>query len=84
MILLSIFPAILDKIAGIMNVTYPPSLLYFLGSIGILLILFHITVVVSKLTERTIKLAQIIALQKQQMDQLGNGELSHNGKKVVE
>lgn len=70
MIFLSMFPAILEAIARVMNVSYPPALLYLLGFIGILLILLHLTVVVSKLTERNIKLTQLSAIHKQQLEQL--------------
>ncbi|MGX4588178.1 DUF2304 domain-containing protein [Paenibacillus chitinolyticus] len=70
MMLVSLFPKGLDLIAGILQVSYAPSLLYVLAILAILSILLHITLVVSALTDRTITLAQSLSLYEEQLRQL--------------
>ncbi|MFF2157430.1 DUF2304 domain-containing protein [Paenibacillus chitinolyticus] len=70
MMLVSLFPKGLDRIAGILQVSYAPSLLYVLAILAILSILLHITLVVSALTDRTITLAQSLSLYEEQLRQL--------------
>ncbi|SHE14989.1 Uncharacterized conserved protein [Chlamydia abortus] len=73
MMVLSLFPYGLDWLAVRLNVSYPPSLLYVLAVLGILFILLHLTVVVSRLTERTTRLAQSAALYEERLRQLEEG-----------
>ncbi|MFD0868261.1 DUF2304 domain-containing protein [Paenibacillus residui] len=73
MMVLSLFPYGLDWLAVRLNVSYPPSLLYVLAVLGILFILLHLTVAVSRLTERTTRLAQSAALYEERLRQLEEG-----------
>lgn len=73
MMVLSLFPYGLDWLAARLNVSYPPSLLHVLAVLGILFILLHLTVAVSRLTERTIRLAQAAALYEEKLRQLEEG-----------
>lgn len=73
MMVLSMFPYGLDWLAARLNVSYPPSLLYALAVLGILFILLHLTVAVSRLTERTTRLAQSAALYEERLRQLEEG-----------
>lgn len=70
MMLVSIFPKGLDRIAGLLQVAYAPSLLYVLAILAIMSILLHVTLVVSELTERTITLAQTLSLYEEQLSQV--------------
>lgn len=70
MMLTSMFPSILDRLAGLINVSYAPSLIFSMAILGILFILLHLTIAVSTLTERTIKLAQAAAFYEEKLNQL--------------
>ncbi|MGN7384363.1 MULTISPECIES: DUF2304 domain-containing protein [unclassified Paenibacillus] len=84
MMVLSLFPYGLDWLAVRLNVSYPPSLLYVLAVLGILFILLHLTVAVSRLTERTTRLAQSAALYEERLRQLEEGRVQdqniHSGR----
>lgn len=80
MMVLSLFPYGLDWLAVRLNVSYPPSLLYVLAVLGILFILLHLTVVVSRLTERTTRLAQSAALYEERLRQLEEGRVQEENK----
>ena len=60
--ILAIWKKLLDTIAMWLGVGYPPSLLFLVAFIFILLILLHYSVVISILTERNKVLAQEITL----------------------
>lgn len=67
MMVLSLFPGMIDWLALQIHVVYAPSLLYLLGLAGILFILLHLTMAVSSLTNRVIVLTQTVALQEQML-----------------
>jgi hypothetical protein len=58
----SIRPFTLDKIAAVVGVDYPPTLLFLFSILVVLLILLLHTVQISSLTAQIRELAQIIAL----------------------
>ena len=58
----SIFPKLLDKIALKLNIVYPPSLLFLVGIMFLLLINFRNTQKISKQNEKIIELAQKVSL----------------------
>jgi hypothetical protein len=62
LLLLSCWRGLLDRLALMFGIAYPPSALFLVGFGFILLILLHYSVVLSELTERTKKLTQEIAL----------------------
>lgn len=70
MMFLSVFPEALIWIASLIHVSYAPSVLYVLAILGILFILLHMTLTVSILTERSIILAQKVAIQQEQIERL--------------
>lgn len=78
MMLVSLFPKGLDRIAVILQVSYAPSLLYVLAILAIMSILLHVMLVVSALTDRTITLAQTLSLYEEQLRQL-KGQSESNG-----
>lgn len=60
--ILSIWRGILDYVAILVGVSYPPSLLFLTAFIFVLLILLHFSVVISILTDRTKHLTQELAI----------------------
>jgi hypothetical protein len=74
--ILAIWKQLLDTIAMWLGVGYPPSLLFLVAFIFILLILLHYSVVISILTERNKVLAQEITLIKSVLEENGNKDSS--------
>jgi len=54
----------LDRIALAVGIAYPPSFLFLLGILFILLILIHFSIAISKLHQTHKRMAQEIALMK--------------------
>ncbi|ASS67216.1 MULTISPECIES: DUF2304 domain-containing protein [unclassified Paenibacillus] len=67
---LSLFPGLLDGLAMRIHVVYAPSLLYFIGLMGVLFILLHMTMALSALTQKTISLTQSAALRQEHVRRL--------------
>ena len=55
----------LDRLAHALGIVYPPSFLFLVGILFILLILIHFSIAISKLHQMNKKMAQEIALMKQ-------------------
>ena len=70
LLLLSASRDLLDYISHLLGVFYPPSLLFLLAFLFLLLITLHFSVVVSGLSEKNKHLAQEIAMLRQEMDRL--------------
>lgn len=62
MFLLSTNTTWLNQLAAVVGVVYAPSLLFLVGIILCLLLILHLTVVISKLTERVVRLTQELSL----------------------
>ncbi|MCK4739461.1 MAG: DUF2304 domain-containing protein, partial [Deltaproteobacteria bacterium] len=65
-IVLAIWKGLLDRIAIFLGISYPPSLLFLVAFMFVLLILLHFSIVISSLTERTKELTQELALLKEE------------------
>lgn len=74
LLVLSVWRGLLDKVAQIAGIAYPPSLLFLLAFIFLLLIVLHFSVVISNLSEKNKKLAQEMALLKATMEKRGKPE----------
>ena len=57
---ISIFPKIIEYIANIFEIYYPPSLLLLLGIIILIIYIVHITIVITKQNKMIIRLNQEI------------------------
>ncbi len=57
----------LGVLARTVGIAYPPSALFLLGSLFILVVLLHYSTVISELAERNLLLAQRIALLEQKL-----------------
>jgi hypothetical protein len=52
----------LDTLASVVGIAYPPSALFMLALLFILIVLLHYSTVISKLTDENVELAQRVAL----------------------
>lgn len=68
---LSIKERLLDKIAALLGVGYPPTLLFMVAFVFIILIILHFSVAISILHEKNKILAQEMALLKNSVKQAG-------------
>ncbi|HUI44923.1 MAG TPA: DUF2304 domain-containing protein [Nitrospirota bacterium] len=64
---------ILQYVSHLLGIYYPPSLLFLVAFLFLLLITLHFSVVISGLSEKNKQLAQEVALMRQQIQEpLGN------------
>jgi hypothetical protein len=70
LLLLSSARGLLDSVSTMLGIFYPPSLLFLLAFFFLLLITLHYSVVLSGLSEKSKKLAQELALLRQQMEEV--------------
>lgn len=61
---LSMWRGLLDNIARAAGIAYPPSLLFLVAFLFLLLIVLHFSVIISSLSEKNKKLSQEIAIFK--------------------
>lgn len=66
-LVLSIFPKIIDKLSNAIGIDYPPSLLFLLVAIFLLFINFRNTQRIAKQKEKITELAQNIAIIKEEL-----------------
>lgn len=77
---LSVKKGLLDAIAGLLGIAYPPSLLFLVAFIFILLINLHFSVVISILHEKNKALVQELTLLRNSLKEAGV-DLSGKAKK---
>ena len=64
-----IFPGLLGAVTGMLGVELPSNMMFFLGFVFSLLIIFTLTVSVSRLSERVKRLTQELALLENKVEQ---------------
>jgi hypothetical protein len=69
LLFLSSSRGVLDSIARLLGIFYPPSFLFLLAFFFLLLITLHFSIVISGLTEKNKKLAQDLALLRREMEE---------------
>jgi len=62
LVVVSVWRSLIDDVGTAFGVVYKPALLFLGADVFLMLILLHMSVVVSRLTERTRRLAQELAL----------------------
>jgi hypothetical protein len=84
LLFLSSSRGVLNAIAGLLGIFYPPSFLFLLAFFFLLLITLHFSVVISGLTEKNKKVAQELALLRQEIRAAvaGKGEPKPSAKKA--
>ncbi len=70
LLVLSLSRSVLEYLSRAMGIFYPPSLLFLLAFLFLLLITLHFSVVLSGLSEKNKKLAQELALLRQELQDL--------------
>ncbi|GIP32848.1 DUF2304 domain-containing protein [Paenibacillus sp. J2TS4] len=66
MLVSSIFPGWLNAVSRLVNVYYAPSLLFLVGFIFSLLLIMHLTIVITRLQRQVTRMIQEVALLKAQ------------------
>jgi len=79
MLILSLSRGLLEYIARQVGIFYPPSLLFLVAFIFLLLITLHFSAVISGLSERNKLLAQEIALLRQALDEVKRSSGAQGG-----
>ncbi|MDD5440248.1 MAG: DUF2304 domain-containing protein [Candidatus Omnitrophica bacterium] len=70
MILLSVWRGLLDVVAHIFGIYYPPSFLFLVALFLSIMMGLHFSIVITKLSDRSVRMAQEIALLKDKIREL--------------
>ena len=70
LLVLSIWRGAVSTIAESLGVSYGPTVLFAVGALFVLVVLLHYSTVISALTDRTVNLAQRIAILEQRIEEL--------------
>jgi hypothetical protein len=81
-LVLALWRGALGLLAETVGIAYPPSALFVLAALFILVVLLHYSTVISKLSEQNIKLAQRLALLENELR--GNGRRPVGGDAELE
>ncbi len=81
LLIFSLSRGLLEYVSSLLGIYYPPSLLFLLAFMFLLLITLHFSVVISGLSDKNKKLAQELALLHQQMQEdIGRSSDKHVAK----
>ena len=81
LLIFSLSRGLLEYVSSLLGIYYPPSLLFLLAFMFLLLITLHFSVVISGLSDKNKKLAQELALLQQQMQEdMGRSSDKHVAK----
>ncbi|MBI5014208.1 MAG: DUF2304 domain-containing protein [Deltaproteobacteria bacterium] len=69
LLVLSAWPGVLDRVAPIVGISYPPAVLFLGGLFLLILLVLHFSLAVSKLSEQNRTLAQRFALRDGKRDE---------------
>ena len=70
-LVLDLFPGLLTKLSMALGGWAPVNMIFFLGFCFSLLIIFTLTVMLSRMAERVRKLAQAVAMNEEKLDRMG-------------
>lgn len=73
-LILAIFPKLIDKIAVLLDIAYPPSMLFLLAIVFLLFINFRNTKKMEKQKDKIIELAQRLSIMEYEIDNLKKEE----------
>jgi hypothetical protein len=68
LLILSSSRSLVEKMAAYFHIYYAPSMLFLFGLIFCFTLILHLTVVISKLNDRVVRLTQEVALLREQRD----------------
>ncbi|RAV05440.1 DUF2304 domain-containing protein [Paenibacillus sp. YN15] len=66
--LFSFAPGLLERLSRLLQVHYAPSLLFLLGLLFSLAFIMHLTIVMSRMHRRMVRLAQEVAILKEELE----------------
>ncbi len=64
LLVVALFPGVVDWLCGVMQIQTPSNLIYLFGILILLLISFYQTTLISKQADRITRLTQIISIEK--------------------
>lgn len=70
MLIIGTWRDLLHSLADLVNIEYPPNLLFLLATLFLLLIQLYFSTVITRLTKENIETAQEIALLRHELEQL--------------
>lgn len=82
-LVLALWRDLLGLVAETLGIAYPPSALFVLGSLFILLVLLHYSTVISRLSHETKVLAQRLALLEHELEERRETEAAFHGDKAA-
>ncbi len=69
-LILDVFPIMLEKVASALGIWAPVNMIFFLGFCFSLMIIFTLTVTLSRMSERVRSLSQAIAINEEKIERL--------------
>ncbi|MBE3552654.1 MAG: DUF2304 domain-containing protein [Kyrpidia tusciae] len=79
MLVLSTFRSAIEHMAAFFHVYYAPSLLFLVGLVFCFSLILHVTVVLSRLEDRVVRLAQEAAILREEIEQKAIAERGNKG-----
>ena len=73
LLVLSVWRGAVSSIAGVLGVSYGPAVIFAVGALFVLIVLLHYSTVISALTDRSVVLAQRVAILEQRIGDLERG-----------
>lgn len=71
MALFSFSPGLLERLSRLLQVHYAPSLLFLMGLLFSFAFILHLTIVMSRMHRRMVRLAQEVAILKEELEETG-------------
>ena len=84
LLVLSVWRGAVDAIATAVGVSYGPAVIFAVGALFVLVVLLHYSTVLSALTDRTVILAQHVALLEQRVEELERAETTSRAEDSVD
>ena len=69
-LILDIFPEIVFGIASLMGINVPSNMIFFVGFLLLIVMIYSLTVMVSRLSAKTKRLTQELALLREEMERI--------------
>ena len=70
LLILDIFPHIMEKLAELIGIKTPSNMVFFLGFILLVIVIYSLTASVSRLSNKTKRLTQELALLREELERL--------------
>ncbi|EET60564.1 hypothetical protein BRYFOR_07382 [Marvinbryantia formatexigens DSM 14469] len=78
LLIIIIRPSLMDSIAKILGIQSPMNMIFFVGFLLSIVIIFSLTVALSRMNNRLRKLAQMMALKNDELENSGSSEKKQN------